>query len=186
MENTSNALIMAGEILIGILVLSLLAYIVIEFGSFSKDMHDTMSETQIVQFNSNFTTYSNRVNITAHEIVTAINFAKQANDSKDLIFGDTSDYYTTVYIDDVNVFSNNFMTKDDYENNVRLERILNDFIKKNNIIYFSCNAILDKKKKITYNENDIVYNEQTRQVSEIHFHSISPEIITIPEHFTNE
>ena len=39
MENSSKALIMAGEILIAILVLSLISYLTVMFGQFSAGMH---------------------------------------------------------------------------------------------------------------------------------------------------
>ena len=39
MENASKALIIAGEILIGVLILSLASYIVIQFGNFSRNMN---------------------------------------------------------------------------------------------------------------------------------------------------
>ena len=199
MENTSNALIIAGEVLIGVLVLSLAAYMFIQFGTFSSEMHDSMTETQISEFNSNFTVFSDRANITAQEIATAINFAKQANNSKELEWNDNSPYYTTVYIDDENVFhatkpvlGTKFITKkEEYESNEYLQRAINTFIKNNNTKYFSCNVVINKntenKVVVTPKDNsDIEYNKETTQVCKIVFHSISDTIITIPELLSNE
>ena len=61
MENASKALIIAGEVLIGVLVLSLAAYIVIQFGSFSRNLNDQISETEISSFNVNFTNFSKKL-----------------------------------------------------------------------------------------------------------------------------
>ena len=185
MENTSNALIIAGEILIAVLVLSLFAYIIIQFGSFSSQMHESMLQSQITNFNSNFTIYSYRTNITAHEIATVINFAKQSNNNKDLEWNDSSPYYTTVYIDNVNVWNSSkyIKDKDEYNDNEKLENIIKKFIKENNTVYFSCNASLEKKggklEQKLY-DTDIIYNSETGQVNRIDFHSIDTNIINVP------
>ena len=57
MENASKALIIAGEILIGIAILSLASYIFIQFGTFSSNLNTQISETSITQFNVHFTNY---------------------------------------------------------------------------------------------------------------------------------
>ncbi len=188
MENTSNALIIAGEILIAVLVLSLLAYIFIQFGSFSSDMHESMTESQITQFNNNFTICANRTNITAQEIATVINYAKQANNDRELSWNDSSEYYVTVYIDNVNVFNDikYIGSEEEYNNNDKLMQMISSFIKNNNTKFFSCNAVVTKKGgkvETNYNDLDIHYNSETRQVDKIYFHSISEDIINVPNSF---
>ena len=107
MENASKALIIAGEILIALMVIALMVYIFSAFGNFSANMHKSMVESQISEFNNNFFIYENRTNITATEIVSIINFAKQANDSRELSRNEIeSDYYIRVYIDNIDVFNN--------------------------------------------------------------------------------
>ncbi len=188
MENASNALIMAGEILIAVLVISLFAYIVVQFGNFSMQMHQEMTESQITGFNNNFTTYSYRTNITAQEIATAINFAKQSNDDKELEWNDSSIYYTTVYIDGYNIFNSSkyIKNKDEYKNNDKVDEVIKKFIKDNNTKYFSCNASLEKKgstvNKKTY-DTDIHYNDKTSLINRIDFHSINTDIINVPNSF---
>lgn len=188
MENTSNALIIAGEILIAVLVISLFAYVVIQFGNFSLQMHETMIESQITNFNSNFTIYSYRANITAQEIATVINFAKQANDDKELEWNDSSQYYTTVYIDGENVFNSNkyIKNKEEYENNNKIDEVIRKFIKNNNTIYFGCNASLKKngsKIEQEFYDKDIYYKQETGQIYRIDFHSISTDIVNVPNSF---
>lgn len=105
MENASKALIMAGEILIALIVLSIISVVTISFGKHSKEMHKKMADQQNQQFNNNFLIYSNRTNITAQEIVTIINYAKIKNDERGLAWNDyTNEYYVEVYIDNTKVF----------------------------------------------------------------------------------
>ena len=188
MENTSNALIMAGEILIAVLILSLFVYMIVQFGSFSSQMHESMVESQITNFNSNFTIYSYRTNITAQEIATAINFAKQYNDSKDLEWNDSSEYFTTVYIDNENVFNSSkyIKSKQEYNSNEKIDEVIRTFIKENNTKYFGCNASLEKKgDKLNQKlyEKDIYYKKETGQINRIDFHTIDTNIINIPNSF---
>lgn len=185
MENASNALIMAGEILIAVLIISLFAYIVIQFGNYSSQMHDEMSESQVTSFNNNFTLYSNRTNITAQEIATIINFAKQANDDRELEWNDSSEYYITVYIDNKNVFNNNSYIKDrnDYNSNEAIDKVIRKFIKDNNTKYFGCNAFVQKQGSNIVQKNydgDIYFNLETDLVNRIDFHTIDPTLKDIP------
>lgn len=188
MENTSNALIMAGEILIAVLILSLFAFIVIQFGSFSSQMHEDMVDSQLASFNNNFTVYSYRTNITAQEIATIINFAKQSNDNRDLEWNDSSEYYVTVYIDNENVFYSNkyIKSKEEYQSANKIDEVIRKFIKENNTKYFACNASLEKKgNKINQKkyEKDIYYNQKTGQINRIDFYSIDTDVINVPDSF---
>ena len=144
MENASKALIIAGEVLIAVLVLSLMASIFLAFGNFSTNMHAKMSRVEIQQFNSHFYAFEGRENITAQEIVTIINFAKKANDSRELEYNTrkSSEYYTTVTIDGKDVFEHaDFVNNQDKYDN-KLPDILNEFMKNNNFNYFKCKSIL--------------------------------------------
>lgn len=154
MENASKALIIAGEVLIGVLVLTLMIYIFSAFGNFSANMNKKIDEAQITEFNDHFFTYENRDNITATEIATVINFAKQSNDSRELKQDDSSEFYIRVYISENNRDFKDFFKDKDYvkdENDYKkeLNKILNNFIKENNIYYFSCKGIdHDKNTKL--------------------------------------
>ena len=168
MENASKALIIAGEILIGILILSLASYIILQFGSFSKNMNEQMSATEIRSFNVKFTVFSERANISMQEIATIVNFAKQSNNKYNVRPGD--DYYVDVRIDGVSV----------------LDDSINQFLEDNkNSMYYSCNITLSQIKvqtsedgmltisaKKNYTNSDITYNEGTGLVNMINFHEI--------------
>ena len=165
MENASKALIIAGEILIGVLILSLASYIIIQFGSFSKNMNDQISATEIRSFNVKFTSFSERCNISMQEIATIVNFAKQSNNKYNAKQGDA--YYVDVKIDGISVLGDS----------------INQFLEDNkNTIYYSCNIIIDiqnvddgnntiKARKSILN-SDITYNEGTELVNMINFHEI--------------
>ncbi len=79
MENASKALLMAGGVLLGILILSLGVYLFTSFGGTSSRIHDNIEENQIAQFNSQFTKYVGNENVTIHDVVTMANLATENN-----------------------------------------------------------------------------------------------------------
>ena len=180
MENASKALIIAGEVLIGVLILSLASFVITQFGSFSRNLNNQMSETEIRSFNVNFTNFSGRANISMQEVATIINYAKKNNAEYEV--GRNDPYFVDVIIDDTSV----------------VEDInINEFLDttKNNT-YYSCNVQISNINT-TNNENeirvnrrmtdgDIVYNESTRRVCSITFHSITNTtyINAILQHYT--
>ena len=79
MENASKALIMAGGVLISLLVISLGVYLFIDFGNSAKETHKIVKEKQIEQFNSQYTSYAGREDLTIHDVITVANMATQNN-----------------------------------------------------------------------------------------------------------
>lgn len=77
MENASKALLIAAEILIALMVISIGVYLWANFSKVSETYSQEMSSQQIQEFNTNFTKYQGRTNITAQEIVSVIHFAKE-------------------------------------------------------------------------------------------------------------
>ncbi len=152
MENASKALIIAGETLIAILILTLMVSMFLAFGNFSKNMEQRLQISQIQSFNGHFQILENRDNITAQEIVSVINFAKKANDDRQLDYNTrtSSEYYTTVTIDDKDVFNNSDYVKSASQYN-DLGKILDKFLKENNAYLFSCEGT-------TVNENTGLVN----------------------------
>ena len=133
MENASNALIIAGSILIAIIILSIG---VILFSSYSK-IGESYEQTRVVErltkYNSNFTIFEERTDITAQEIVTLVNYARNYNEENE-----TSIEVNVQNSDEVN------------RNLVDESKDLLEFIKKNStneeakIIYFECEEIKDE------------------------------------------
>lgn len=78
MENASKALIMAAGVLVGVLILSLAIYLIVNFGSASAQLHQEVATDQLNQFNSQYTTYQGS-NATIYDVVTVANMATENN-----------------------------------------------------------------------------------------------------------
>lgn len=79
MENASKALIMAAGVLIGVLILSLAVYLFTQFGSTSAQIHAQKAERQVVQFNSQFTSYLDKNDLTIYDVITVAGYAIENN-----------------------------------------------------------------------------------------------------------
>ena len=79
MENASKALIMAGGILVGVLVLSLMVYLFADFGSTSAQINAQNKQNQLAQFNSKFTVYEDKEGLTIYDVITVAGYAKENN-----------------------------------------------------------------------------------------------------------
>lgn len=79
MENASKALLMAGGVLLGVMVLSLGILLFSSFGGTSSQIHDNIEENQATQFNSQFTSYIGKDNVTIHDVVSMAKLATQNN-----------------------------------------------------------------------------------------------------------
>ena len=62
MENASKALLMAAEVLIGVLVLSLGVYLFITYSQTSKEIGRRTEEQQVQNFNATYTSYLDKFN----------------------------------------------------------------------------------------------------------------------------
>lgn len=91
MENASKALIMAAGVLIGVLILSLAAFLFLDFGATSESVYSQMENQQLTQYNAQYTVYSGRKDITIYEIISIANLAKENND----YYKDYTDYEDT-------------------------------------------------------------------------------------------
>lgn len=167
MENATKALIIAGEILIGVLILSLASYIVFQFGSFSRKLNEEMSEAQITEFNVHFSIYDKKAGISAQSIASLINFAKQHNQKYEAEPGD--DYYVDIKVDNVSIMN----TYADDVNKFLSDRLSTYYCC--NLSNFRCTDLEEGKIKATANriDNDIIYNKNTKLVTSINFRTIT-------------
>lgn len=164
--NASDALIMAGEILIAILVLTLIATVNILFGSYSRSVNEEIAKSRDASFNSHFYNYMNRANISSSEVASIINFAKIKNDENgykrinptDTAANNSAPYYINVYINGVSFFYksktgdfyDDFIDNDqDYMETSRFKDKVNKFISDKKQYVFSCNV-----NKITMPSDD--------------------------------
>ena len=100
MENASKALIIAGGVLIGILVLSLIAYLFIYFGAHTSEVNDIAEQRQLAKYNAQYTVYENNNNLSVYDVVNIINIAHENNlkykDESETVYNTT--YKVAVYV----------------------------------------------------------------------------------------
>ncbi len=100
MENASKALIMAGGVLIGVLIISLAVYLFVTFGQTSAEINSENSQKQLAQFNAKFTVYEGKENITIYDIITVAGYANENNEYYE---NSNLDYLIEVYWNNINV-----------------------------------------------------------------------------------
>ncbi len=96
MENASKALIMAGSVLVGVLILSLAAYLFVTFAGYSRQQTDAIAQKHRNQFNQQFLQYEGTepvpgtedkfrpIVVTAHDIISLANLAQQNNQEQEV------------------------------------------------------------------------------------------------------
>ena len=134
MENASKALLMAGGVLIGILILSLAAYLFVDFGSTSAEIHRQNEEKQITEFNSKFTSYEGYKDkdgnwqITIYDIITLAGYAKENNTYNEGV----TEEQIIVQVNGRQIQSNN---------NEQNQNLIREFINDGRLIKFKCDEI---------------------------------------------
>lgn len=123
MENASKALLMAAGVLMGILILSLAIYLFVSFAMTSAEMHGTIENNRLSEFNSQFTSYEAKDNITIYDVITIVNLAKENNKYFDLNTQTNDNFY--IRVDLKNPTENNIEKRD--------ENFLNNLIKNETI-----------------------------------------------------
>lgn len=100
MENASKALLMAAGVLVGIMILTIAVYLFSSFGGTSSQIQDNIRKNQISQFNSQFTKYQGKDDVTIYDVITMANLATENNQyygfAKKTPTG--SDNYIAVYL----------------------------------------------------------------------------------------
>ena len=98
MENASNALLIAGAVLIGVLILTTGVYLFTMFGNSGASISDELTQRQVDEFNAQFYKYENQETIRIHDIITVANLAKQNNFNYGYTSIDEGPFYITVTI----------------------------------------------------------------------------------------
>lgn len=160
MENASKALIMAGSILIGVMILSLGVYLFKSYASTSQQINKQMTDTQITEFNSQFTKYEDQKKVRAYNIVSIANLARQNNEQ---YYGENYNastekgepYYITVMVNGINngkingintsdFSSNNFENQAKSSNSLSLQDFIKAYSLKEDKLtpyYFECKSV---------------------------------------------
>lgn len=118
MENASKALIMAGSILIGVIIMTIGVTIFTSFGGTSEQIQKQMNEKAISEFNAHFTKYDGMEECTIHDIVSLANFARKYNE-------DYEGNYITVLLKSDNLadITKDMKALDKLQNEIREETI---------------------------------------------------------------
>lgn len=79
MENASKALLMAAGVLIGVLIITTSVVFYLSFKGLAQGYDKKVSKQKIDQFNVQFTKYEGRTDLTAQDIATVVNLAREWN-----------------------------------------------------------------------------------------------------------
>ena len=137
MENASKALLIAAGVLLGLMILSLAVFLFMNFGGTSAQIHDSVEQDQINNFNSQFTQYEGKTDVTIYEAVSLANLATQNNQEYELTkrnsVTDGKDNYISVVLDGTCIEGGaNSNTQDlANANNNRIKQQVDNYLKNN-------------------------------------------------------
>lgn len=92
MENASKALLIAAEVLLGVLIITVLVYAFTSGNAFSESYGETMDTQAIQEFNVQFEKYMGRKDLAAQDIITVANLAKKYNIKRGLYDEETGNW----------------------------------------------------------------------------------------------
>ena len=152
-DNASNALVMAGGVLIAVMILSLIVFTFKTSADFAKSYDDNVAQLNLQAFNNKFEIY-NRDDITIQDMITVANMAKDINIKNGLEKDTKSPYYIQVLL---------------YNGSKSLEKMPNseliEFMENNTFK----DSTVDAQK---YRCRGIEYNPDTSKVSKIIFEKV--------------
>ncbi len=163
MENASKALIMAAEILMGVMIISIGVYLFNTLGKYSADTTAEMESAQISAFNQQFLKYYGTsyveggeiepIHCTIHDIVGVANLAKKINEQNGFTEVEPiSDYSTYIQID-LKIGSKTYRNLESYSQNELIE-----LVKNYSIVYTDNGTRADTKYFICEEEPNIGAN----------------------------
>ena len=79
MDNASKALLMAGSVLLSIMIITLAMYLFANFHQATSQIEGNVEESQVMQFNNQFTKYESNNQVTIYEVLSMANLATQNN-----------------------------------------------------------------------------------------------------------
>lgn len=140
MENASKALLMAAGVLMGVVILSLAAYLFVTFSSSADDVKSEIANNQLNKFNSQFLAYEQREDLTVYDILTAVNLAENNNKYYQLEPGDTN--YITVKVNNSVVNSTDIEKKIKPESLEKEGEMKEDNLGGKSLKNYRCNVLL--------------------------------------------
>lgn len=135
MENASKALIMAAEILVGVMIISIGVYLFNTLGTYSAETAADIDEKRIASFNEQFLKYYGMsvstegelepIRCTMHEIVGLANYAKKLNAQNGFTeIEPVSDYSMYMQVD-VKIGTKTYKNLESYSQDKLIELIKN-------------------------------------------------------------
>ena len=88
MENASKALLIAGSVMIGIMLLTLFSYLSSRWAESTASLGSQLNESEVTEFNEKFLKYSERgvvaetEPLSTQEVASLMNLAKDSNESR--------------------------------------------------------------------------------------------------------
>ena len=79
MENAAQALIIAGGVLIGIILLWIAAYLGLTMSEYAANTQAQINRNEVNKFNQRFIEYEGLTNLTIQDVITAKNLALEEN-----------------------------------------------------------------------------------------------------------
>ena len=130
MENVSQALLMAGGVLIAIIILTMGVYLFMQAVALPENYENKLEQEKLAAFNSKFEVF-NRQDVSAQDIVTVINMAIQNNRKYDI---SETDYYITIYLGENEI--------NDYDEAEKITMLQATEIKDEHLVYpYKCDEI---------------------------------------------
>lgn len=149
MENASKALLLAAEVMVGVLVLSLMVYLFVTFGASSAQINEKLDSNKLSEFNNQFDKYIGTSDITIYDIVTLANLARENNEYYELDSSTEGNYYISIKLDGLSL---------EKKKSIELTEIIEDKLKNNNSF-----------NRYICNSNNVIYSSVTGRVREVNF-----------------
>jgi len=169
MENASKALIMAAEIIVGVMIISIGVYLFNLFGSYSQNTSKQIEQAQIDKFNIQFEKYygqrmgedgqPEQIKCTIHDIVSLANLANKHNEEYGLT-SENGKSNNTLYIEvEIQLDGFKYVKNLEKKTNDQLVAIIkeNDINSNNEIKYYKCTKC--EKNSATKMINYVVFEE---------------------------
>ena len=162
MENASKALLIAGEVLIGLIVLTILASVFDKGVQFAESFREKSDKQKIIAFNTEFTKYittntgTERTYIYAEDVISIINRAINWNETN----ADATEIVTVNIFDEAGIIEYEIQDTTDFNVDDRVEFLTNYRLTDSptNLEYkFSCEVTL--KSGTGRIENVIIRNQ---------------------------
>lgn len=163
MENASKALIMAASVLIGIMILTLAAYLFTSFSGRAREVEQQLADDQLNKFNSQFTTYEGKAGITIYDVISVAQLATSINKANELSknddSNDTSSYYVKVKLENSYI---EYGTENN--NNDEIQKNYTEIIK-NELEQMSVGKLPNYNCSVSYNSitgrvNEVIFTKQ--------------------------